>query len=263
MEELIRLSIEYYKNTVGLRFFGFVGGLYLLLSAPFVIASFYMILVLELSGIGVLPMMAAAIFWRYAKNEYNRNLVKHLTYYTHLESNSATDQKTIYLHYLTSHISETLHESMKNLQDIIEIDKKSKMLGFSNGWSQFKRFLYDPESKSRIVSLLIYLISIFALIIIIKEKHEMSIYVIVDAIPFEFIKQYFFISVLLIIIGYVAVVFPITFFVSFVIYPVLLKMSVNGALVNHFITEMNRYSFRERNIKLTKCSSGRVKGARR
>lgn len=252
MEELKRLSIEYYKNTVGLRFFGLKGMLYLLLSIPFIAASLYLVMVLQFNNLGMLPLVAAAIFWNHARKEYDRKLVRHLCYYTHLDTDKVSNHKALYLHELTFHVSATLHGSMKKFQELIEVDKKSKMLIIDNGWAHFRKFLYDPESKSRIISLLIYLISLFAITIIIKGNHEINVYQLIDAISISGIQQYLLLSLMAILIGYIVVVIPLMFFIIFIVYPVLLKMSVNGALINHFITELSRYSFHEQSILANK-----------
>lgn len=248
MEELTRLSIQYYQNTVNIRFFGMKGKIYILLSLPFFGILLRVIFVKHNDNLLLLLTFTCAFLWILAKTEYNRNLIYHLSFYTHLESKKISNHKALYLHELTYHIARSLFETMKIFKEIIETDNKNKSFTPDNIGYFFSKFVYDTESKNRILSLTIYLISLIAILTVVKPENEFNIYQVIQYINFEDIKIYFSFSLFVIIIGYFLMVIPLMFIVTYAVVPILLKFSFKGVLLRFFISELNRYSYLEQKI---------------
>lgn len=248
MEELRRLSILYYENTVKVSFFGIKGGVYILSSLPFFVTSLWLDFVKHHENLMMIPMIITYSFLILAKKEYNYNLIRHLSFYTHLESNKPIEHKALYLHELTYHISNSLFDTTKIFKEIIETDNKNKRFTPDNIGYYLSKFIYDPESKNRILSLFIYLISLIAILTVIKPENEFNIYDLIQAISFKDVSVYFSISFIIIIISYLLMIMSSMFIISYVINPFLLRFSFKGALLRFFISELNRYSYLEKRI---------------
>lgn len=247
MEELKRLAAEYYSNTVSIKYFGFKGAGYLLLSIPFLLVSIWLNLQLKANLITMLPMIVGAFFWALATKEYNFNLIKHLKYFTHLDSKSLSVQKASYLHEITFHISSNLFETMRSFKEVVETNNKNRSFILDNGWYHFFKFIYDPESKNRILSLLIYLISLIAIITVIKPELDYNINEIIHQLNFDVIINNLLLAIFLILLGYALLIVPLMFFITFIVVPLMLKLSSNSFLCSFFISELNKYAFTEAN----------------
>jgi len=247
MEELKRLAAEYYSNTVSIKYFGYKGAGYLLLSMPFLLISVWLNLELKANLITMLPMMAGAFFWSLASKEYNLNLIKHLKYFTHLDSKSLNEQKASYLHTITFHISPYLFETMQSLKEVIETNNKNRNFILDNGWYHFFKFIYDSESKNRILSLLIYLISLIAIITVIKPELDYDINKLIYQLNFDVIINNLLLVIFLILLGYALLIVPLLFFITFIVVPLMLTLSSNSFLCSFFISELNKYAFTEGN----------------
>ncbi|TAK61073.1 hypothetical protein [Methylobacter sp.] len=255
MEELRRLSIQYYQNTVGIRFFGIKGGIFLIFSTPFLLISLYLDFELHAENIMLLPISVCVFLWAQAKKEYDQNLIRHLSFYSHLESKKVSDHKALYLHELTYHVAPSLFETMKIFKEIVETNNKNGNFVLDNIGYHFSKFLYDPESKSRILSLIIYLISLIAILTVIKPESQYSIYQVMQDVPWDVVQSYFLFSLFFIIFGYFLIVLPIMFIVTYVAVPILLKFSSLAVLSRFFISELNRYSYLEQKIQSTSVSN--------
>jgi len=247
MEELKRLAAEYYSNTVSIKYFGFKGVGYLLLSMPFLVISVWLNLELKANLITMLPMMVGAVFWALATKEYKHNLIRHLKYFTHLDSQMLNEQKAYYLHTITFHISPYLFETMQSFKEIIETDNKNRSFILDNGWYHFFKFIYDPESKNRILSLLIYLISLIAIITVMKPEQHYDINELIHQINFDIMLNNILLTIFLILLGYALLIIPLLFFITFVVVPLMLTLSANSFLCSFFISELNKYAFTEEN----------------
>lgn len=249
MEELRILAKEYYQTTVDIRLYRFWGIVCLVASIPFIFWSIHLNFVDKLSNASILPMLVAAVLWAVAKKQYNKNLIRRLTYYTHYSSESISEHKAVYIQYLTEHIAPNLYEVMKAFRDITEADKENRSFVLDNGWYHFFRFLYDPDSKNRILSLLIYLISLLAILSVVKPDTGFHIFDLVSAITFEQVKNLFAVALVVIVMGYVMVLVPVLFFVSYIAIPLLLKLSSANMLCRHFISEINKFAFLDARCK--------------
>lgn len=245
MEELRLLAREYYQNTVRLRFFGIKGGLCLLLSVPFLVFSFYLNFHTSMKNLTIIPMFVGAGLWMYARVMYDRKLIVHLSFFTHLDSKRVRDHKAVYLQYLTSHVGSSLFSVMKSFNEILDVHSRNKSFVLDNGWRHFITFLYDPESKNRILSLVIYFISLIALLTVARPGAGVSIYELIASISTEQLREGLFWLVFVIILGYVLVLVPLMFFVTYIFVPLLLKFSSSAMLSKHFMSELNKYAFLE------------------
>jgi hypothetical protein len=255
MEELRRLSIQYYQNTVGIRFFGIKGGVFLFFSIPFLLISIYLDFELHAEKLMFLPMFVCVFLWAQAKKEYDQNLIRYLSFYSHLESKKVSDHKALYLHELTYHVAPSLFEVLKIFKEIVETHNKNRNFVIDNIGYHFSRFLYDPESKNRILSLIIYLISLIAVLTVIKPESQYSIYQVIQDISIEQVQSYFLFSLFFIIFWYFLIIIPFMFVVTYVVVPILLKFSSVAVLSCFFISELNRYSYLEKKIRSTKVSN--------
>ncbi len=255
MDEIQRIAIEYYRNTVRFSYYGMLGKSYLMLSLPFLMASIYLGVVLRYINFGILPMIAVAIFWNIAREQYNKNLIRHLSFFTHSDSKIPEDHKALYLQVLTGHISDNLHETVVKFDKIVKLSRTQSGFVTDNGWAQFRKFLYDPESKSRIVSLIIYLISLVALIVVVKGNNEINWFDFIEKINWHDLKNFLLSAAIITLLAYVIIVVPIIFLMTYAINPLLLKLSINGALVNYLMAELTRLSFRDTAMQITCASS--------
>lgn len=245
MEELKHLARTYYSNTVRIQFFGAIGFLYLILSIVSLVASGYLQLVLEYTNISIIPMLIAGLLGAEARKRYNLNLIRHLSNYTLLNSDNVDFHKAIYLQSLVSHIADSLLQAMKNLKDIRETDASKHSLSTQSEWSRFFKFIYNQESKNRILSLAIYLISLVALLTISKSQNDSLFYELVSHMTWDNLRSFSVFSVIIIVTSYALVVIPLSFIYKYVIVPLLLKTSSVDALSRFFISEFNRYAYLE------------------
>ena len=248
MEELRILSLQYYKNTVGINFFGMKGILYILLSLPFLFTSLWLSFSVHTEKVTTFTILVCGFLWQFAKKEYEYNLIRKLTFYTHLENKDISEHKALYLHILTSHISDSLFNTMKIFKEIIETDNKNKKFTHENIGYFFLKFIYDPESKNRILSLSIYLISLIAVLTVVKPEYEFNVYEVIHSITFELVQQYFLLALFIIIFVYFLIVLPLMFITTYFIVPVLLWLSFKDVLSRFFISELTRYSYLEQKI---------------
>ncbi len=247
MEELKRLSILYYRDVVRLRHFGIKGILFIILSIPFIYLSYELNFTYKLGSISNIPFFITALFWIFAKKEYDKNLINHLAFYTHQGNVTISEQKALYLQSITSHISSSLFQTLKIFKEIVETDLKNKSLVIDNLGYYFVHFLYNPDAKNRILSLLIYLISLIALLLVIKPSNEIEIYSLVESLSLKGIVTYFSLCIFFILLGYFLVVAPVMFFYTFVITPISFKMLNTSMLNKYFISELNKHSLLEIN----------------
>jgi hypothetical protein len=246
MEELKRLAALYYSNTVSLKYFGIKGFIYIFLSIPFAILSIYSSFVIKENFITFIPMLITAALFAQARKAYNKSLIRHLQFFTHSTSNSIHTQKAIYLQAITGHVASTVFQTMKVFKEIIETDNSNRSFVLKNGWHHFFNFLYNSDSKNRIMSLLIYLISLVAILAVVKPDLDYDVYAILDGLYSLITVQNLLICILFVLVGYLIIIFPLMFFITFVIVPLMLKMSSHSFLSKFFISELNKYSFLEK-----------------
>lgn len=134
---------------------------------------------------------------------------------------------------------------MKNLKEIRETDANKHGLSTQSEWSRFFKFIYDPESKNRILSLVIYLISLVALLTVSKSESDVVFYELVSYISWDNVRNFLVFSIIIIVSLYALVVIPVAFIYKYAVVPILLKTSSVDALSRFFISELNRYAYLE------------------
>ncbi|WP_229651641.1 hypothetical protein, partial [Vibrio parahaemolyticus] len=249
LEELKFLAKSYYQNTVSLRFFGIEGSIYLALAFCLFALGGYLQIILKLENISIIPMLIAGMMGVLARQQYDLNLVRHLSNQTLLDSDNVNYHKAVYLQTLVAHIGDSLLEAMKNLKEIRETDKSEHGLSTQSEWVRFFKFLYDPESKNRILSLVIYLISLIALITVSKSQTDLIFYELVNQLSYESIQNFIVLGSISIVSAYALLVLPVSFAYKFLVVPLLLKTSSVDALSRFFISELNRYAYLEQRVQ--------------
>ncbi|ELP3387948.1 hypothetical protein R1W35_003426 [Vibrio cholerae] len=245
MEELKYLARTYYSNTVRIQFFGLAGFFYLIVSIDFLVVAGYLQLALKYTNVSMIPVFIAGLLYAEARKCYNSNLILHLSNFTLLNSDNVDFHKAIYLQSLVSHIGDSLLQAMKNLKEIRETDASKHGLSTQSEWSRFFKFIYDPESKNRILSLVIYLISLVALLTVSKSESDVVFYELVSYITWDNVINFLVFSIIIIVWLYVLVVVLSAFIYKYAVVPILLKTSSVDALSRFFISELNRYAYLE------------------
>lgn len=245
MEELKYLAKKYYENTISIKFFGLKGAAYLIIALIFFVFAGYVQVILEFVNVSIIPMIIAGLCGGSARRQYEKNLVRHLSNYTLIDTDNVNYHKAIYLQSLVSHIGSSLLEAMKNLKEIIDTDKSQHGLSTQSEWARFFKFLYDPESKNRILSLIIYLISLVALLTVSNSQSDINFYELIGQLSYESARNFLILSIIGIVTIYALVVLPISFLYKFALVPLLLKTSSVDTLSRFFISELNRYAYLE------------------
>ncbi len=211
----------------------------------FLVSAGYLQLVSKYTNVSIIPVLIAGFLYAEARKCYNSNLVRHLSNYTLLNSDNVDFHKAIYLQSLVSHIGDSLLQAMKNLKEIRETDTSKHGLSTQSEWSRFFKFIYDPESKNRILSLVIYLISLVALLTVSKSESDVVFYELVSYITWDNVRNLLVFSIIIIVWLYALVVIPFAFIYKYTVVPILLKTSSVDALSRFFISELNRYAYLE------------------
>lgn len=248
MEELKLLARTYYRAIIDIRYFGWLGGIYLLLAAMCAGSVIYLHINFDAKNASVIPMFIAASFGVAARKRYDRNLVTYLSNFTLLDSDKVEHHKAVYLQSLVSHVADSLYDAMLSFKDIRETYAGECNLFSQSEWSRFFKFIYDPESKNRILSLIIYLISLVALITVTKSDSGEVFYELVNALDFESIRNGFFWLVFIIFFLYMIIVVPVRFIYKYAIMPIMLHFSSLDTLSKFFIFELNKYAHFESRI---------------
>ncbi len=249
MEELRYLSRIYYQNTVSFSYFGARGVLYLFISLILFLLSAYIQVVLKIDVLSIVLMVLAAMLLADARRRYDRNLICHLSNYTLLNSDNVDHHKAVYLKTLVAHIDKSLFDAMKDLKEIREIAKSEHGLSSKSEWSRFCNFIYSPDSKNRILSLVIYLISLIALITIPRSENEVGFYNLIHNLSFSEVWGYLVLALFLIVLGYAILVLPVMYLYKFAVVPMLLKTSSVDALSRFFISELAKYAYLDNRVQ--------------
>lgn len=243
MEELIFLSRQYYRNTVQLKFFGLKGWLLLVLSIILLVGGLVIFLVLKIPSIAMVMIFIVGILWAMASVEYDKRLVVHLSYYTHSESKNISSQKKLYLELLVYPIAKSISESLKILNELVKIyDANQSIIGM-NVRLRILNFIYNPDSKNRILSLVIYFISLISLLVVVKQDSPVNIFDIYSSLDFWGVLKTAALISFVIVMLYISMVIPVLFLYQYVIVRVLLWFSSEYYLPKFFMSELSRYAF--------------------
>ena len=247
MEELFRVSKEYYRTCKDIFLFGNLGFILIFSGLPFLLFSMH----LSIRSNGdktlyiVLLQATGGVLWGLAKRTYNRNLINRLSTITHLNSDNLQEQKTAYLQSLTADIGANLFTSLKNITELQKLYFQTRPFAPETIWPRFKGFIYDPESKSRLLSLTIYTISLIALIFVVKPIDSNNIYSIIDNFDIEEFTLNMGMALLLISIGYFIFMLPIAIAMGYIITPIMRKFNHSGLTLNYFTHELAKYAFQD------------------
>lgn len=257
MEEISRIAKIYYQTCVDLRLFGCKGFGLVLLGCPFLIFSVWFSIKFSQQKNGhdafiIIPQLIGLYLWFEAKKLYDQNLIKRLQLLTSDLNDSLKTQKTLYLSSLTSKIGKSLFEVLKNIEEIQKINNKSRTFSPDNLGYYFSGFIYDPDSKNRILSLSVYLISLFALLTVAKFDNPEYVYSMIDQLTFTGVLSFFGWAFFLIVFFYLIFMLPIMMAIGYVISPIMRAFSNQKFLVRYLVSELTNFAFSEPQLTTTK-----------
>jgi hypothetical protein len=247
VEELQRIAKEYYRNCVDLKLFGWKGWGFIILGSPcFALSILVTLKHSNFSLIIVFFQLIGSIFWKKAKKIYDQNLMVRLKAITKLDNKELKEHKIFYLSSLTSHIGNSLYDVVKHTTEIVSVFNKNRSYTPNNLGYHFSKFIYDPDSKNRILSLIIYFISLIAILTVVKPATNIDIYSIVDSITFNGVVTYFGMAAFFIILFYFVFMLPISIAIGYVISPIMRSFSNNSFLLGYFLAEVCKYAFSDK-----------------
>ncbi len=253
MEEIYSISKIYYKTCVDFSLLKLKGAILFLSGFMFMVITLY--LIFKHHGLReaqdhyfIAAQVAEMVMLIYARNEYDRNLVLLLQSKTQNASSDIKIQKALYLTSLTSHIGSSFFEVMKNINETQKIHRINKLFTPDSFGNSFVSFIYDPESKNRILSLLIYLISLITMLTVVKSESTISIYSIIEELNIHMIFGFFGWSAFIIILFYLVFMWMFTVAFSCIISPVMLTFANKRFLLKYLMTELSKYAFLDKKL---------------
>jgi hypothetical protein len=250
MEEISRIAKTYYQTCIDLKLFGCKGFGLVLLGCPFIFLTVWIAFKFsqqrhEHDAWIILPQFVGLYLWLEAKKLYDQNLIKRLQLLTSDFNESLKIQKTLYLSSLTSKIGKSLFEVLKNIEELQKINNKSRNFSPDNLGYYFSGFIYDPDSKNRILSLSVYLISLFALLTVAKFDNPEYIYSLIDQITLTEVMGFLGWAFFFIVFFYLIFMLPIMMAFGYIISPVMRAFSNQKFLVSYLISELTKFAFSE------------------
>lgn len=261
MEEIARIAQIYYKACIDFKLFGYKGAIFVTLGFPFLIFSIFITLNFNQLKIGfeilvIIPQLIGMLLWVKAKKIYDKNLIKRLKVMTLSTTNDLRTQKVLYLSNLTSQIGSDFFDVLKNVIDIQKIYNKNRSFSPNNFGYYFLEFIYDPDSKNRILSLLIYLISLIALLTVVKLDNIDYVYSMIEQITFMEILTFFGWSAFFIAFFYIIFIAPIMMAFGYIISPIMRSFSNQRFLIGYLISELSNLAFSDQYLA-TNSTKGR------
>ncbi len=137
MEELNNLAKIYYQNTVSLRYFDWESIALLIAAFSLLVGGGYLQLSMKLDFLSMLSIITSGLLGAISRKRYNRNLVRHLSNHTLLDSGNVDCHKAAYLQHLVSHISSSLFDAMKSFKEVRETAQSEHTLSTKSEWVRF------------------------------------------------------------------------------------------------------------------------------
>ena len=252
MEEIYRISLQYYGMCRNYKLFGKLGISFLLLGLPFVSYTFYAIIIHGNDSPlhTIIPELIGGIFWALAMRHYDKNLVKKLSLETNSNSSDLAFLKTKYLTKTTKTIGDDLYTSLNNIKSIRDLSKELSYFSTNNFLDSVFNFIYNSDSKNRILSLFIYFISLIALIFAVRPSSTESTYKLIESLSFENIYTYLSSATFFIITGFILFKLAVSFILNILIIPALCFLKHKTSIVNHLVHDLAQYSFNDTSIRL-------------
>ncbi|MGZ5551673.1 MAG: hypothetical protein ACXWE7_12890, partial [Nitrososphaeraceae archaeon] len=119
----------------------------------------------------------------------------------------------------------------------------------------FLSFIYDPDSKNRILSLFIYFISLIALLTVVKTETTVYVYSMIDQINWHEVLIFFGWSAFFIIFFYIIFILPITMAFGYIISPVMRAFSNQRFLLSYLMSELSKYAFSDKQLAINNSHS--------
>lgn len=254
MNEILRLAKIYYKTCMDVRYFGWIGLIFILTGSPFLIGSAYISIEFR-NGFFAKDLIVFVIqfiglaCWRQAMKKYDKNLVIKLKQLTLRESDSLKTLKLFYLSSLTNHIGKNIYEVLKNCNDLVNIYNKNRTLSPGNIFYHFSTFVYNPDAKNRILSLFIYLLSLVALLVAVRPSTTQDVFTLIDTFSLHAVSTFLFTSFVLILLFYFIFMLPFSMAIGYIISPLMRTFSNEQFLINYFMAELSKNAFSDVNGK--------------
>lgn len=144
----------------------------------------------------------------------------------------------LYLEYLLKNVASTLQDAIQEIEKIRSIYKANSLLTVERVPEVFKTLFFEKESKNRIISLLIYALSLAALIIIVKMTDQETLAQSISVINYK----------LLLGISLIAAIFLLSFYAgiamlySVIAVPLIMHLRSETVLVRHLVAQASYYS---------------------
>jgi hypothetical protein len=252
MEEILKAAREYYTTCINLCLFSFKGAFFILLGTPFLILSLYIVMNYQnLSFLVIISQVIGISIWNKAKIIYDQNLALKLQAYSDNQQSPLPLLKVNYLTHLTKPFGDSIFEAMNNVITVNELNKNNKAFSPDNVGHFISKFIYDSDAKSRILSLTIYLISLLAILLVIKPPQQIDVYALVSLITLTDIISFLAYTSAIILFLYFIIFIPLSMAFSYLFRPVMLMKSNERLLIKFFISELSQYAFSDKKI-LTK-----------
>ncbi len=94
----------------------------------------------------------------------------------------------------------------------------------------------------------IYLISLIAILTVIKPATDIEVYAIFQSITFDDIVNYFAFAAVFIALAYFIFMLPISIAIGYVISPIMRSTSNNSFLLGYFTSELCKYAFSDKQL---------------
>jgi len=196
----------------------------------------------------IIPQIIGLLFWLKAKTIYDKNLIKRLQVVTLAKTDELKTLKVLYLSSLTSQIGNSFNETLKNIIELQKIHNKNKSFSPDNFGFHFSEFMYDPDSKNRILSLFIYLTSLIALLTVVKLDTTDYVYSMIDQITLMGILAFLGWSAFFISFFYIIFMLPIMMAFGYVISPIMRAFSSQKFLLGYLMSELSKFAFYDQQL---------------
>jgi|GEM_PF-6231250 len=254
MDEITRIAKLYYKACVDFTLFGWKGLGLLIAGCPFLIYSFDVAmnnnLKINSDAFVIIPQMIGLSLWSFAKKFYDKNLIKRLQKVTQTDTTELKTLKTLYLSSLTAPIGESFNAVLKNITELQKVHTKNKSFSLDNFGFHFSGFIYDPDSKNRILSLFIYMIGSIALVTVAKIDNTEYVYEVINQLAIKGVLLFLGWIAFFITFAYIILMLPFMMAYGYLISPIMRHFSNQNFLIGYLLAELSKFAFSDQLLKI-------------
>lgn len=254
MHEILRISRDFYGvcstlGNFGKRYLAIALGL--IISCLAIMTSFMIIGIRDKNFIfmifGIVFEIIALLLVEMAKNRHNVNTITKINKKlgSKFTENDLHIAKFKYIKSLIVNVSEDIHVATEKIDRILAIHKANMISDVGFGLlRKMSNFIYNSESKNRIISLVVYVFSLLAIIFVVKNKNEQDVidtlFAHLSSIDFALITvavSIYAIIALIIFVGFLHFVHDV------IISKILLFFGYEDYLIKDFVGNLCQYSF--------------------